>query len=52
MNMRFLHDRRLYVRENLVVQEWTARATYIKLLSGERSWPSRRASTSNERAST
>jgi predicted ester cyclase len=25
--------RRLYVRENLVVQEWTARATHVKPLS-------------------
>jgi predicted ester cyclase len=27
------HTRRLYVREDLVVQEWTARATHLKPLS-------------------
>lgn len=27
------HTRRLYVREDLVVQEWTARATHVKPLS-------------------
>jgi steroid delta-isomerase-like uncharacterized protein len=27
------HTRRMYVREDLVVQEWTARATHVKALS-------------------
>ena len=39
--------RRLYVREDLVVQEWTARATHVKPLSRGRSWPSHQASASS-----
>ncbi len=42
--------RRVYVREDLVVQEWTATATHVKPLNRVRSSPSRRASASNGRA--